>query len=107
MPALPPPTHTNTPPSKAQGEARAGRMGAAEKRSALAGARSALRYLTCRSCLNGAQRSEFCGTAKTRASQGIRSAAKGQPFEPRMRLALRLAAIDLRMCLSASIKLEA
>ena len=86
LPCLFPPT-----PGKAQGEAPAGRMGAAEKRSALAGARSALRYLTCRSCLNGAQRIEFCGTANARASQGTRSAAKGQPFEPRMRLALRLA----------------
>jgi hypothetical protein len=90
MPALPPPSHT--PPGKAQGGARAGRMGAAEKRSALAGARSAHRGLTCRNCPNGAKRSEFCGTAKTRASQGTRSAAKGKPLEPRMRLTLRVRA---------------
>ena len=53
------PRCTNTSHSKAQGEARAGRMGAAEKRSALAGARSAHQHLTCRRCLSGTEWSEF------------------------------------------------
>jgi hypothetical protein len=81
-------------PGRTPGGTQAGRIGAAEERSVLAGARSALRALTCRTLSERSEhseRSELCGTAKTRAPQGARSEAKGKPSEPRLRPARHFA----------------
>jgi hypothetical protein len=86
--------NTNDLACKAAGAAQVGRMGAAEQRSLWAGARSAHRDLTCRTLSEHSERSErsvLCGTARRRVAQGTRSEAKGQPSEPRLRRARRLA----------------
>jgi len=51
----------------------------AEERRAGGGAQSALPHLTRRSCLSGAQRSEFCDAPPDRAPQGTPRAARGAP----------------------------
>jgi hypothetical protein len=85
---------TNPTSRKAAGGAWAGRMGAAEKRRVAGRAQSALRDLTCGRLFERrerSERSEFGHGPATRASQGTRSAAQGQPSEPRPRPARRLA----------------
>ena len=90
---------SNTDPvaGKAAGGAWAGRIGAAEKRRVPGRARRALRDLTRRSCLSVESAANAASSATgpgTRASQGTRSAAKGQPSEPRPGPARRLARDD-------------
>ena len=60
-----------------------GPMRRAEERRAWGGVRSTLQHLTHRSCLSGAQRSEFCDAPQDRAPQGTPRAARGaKPGSP-------------------------
>jgi hypothetical protein len=90
-------SNTDAVAGKAAGGAWAGRIGAAEKRRVAGRARSALRELTRCRCLSVESEANAASSATgpaTRASQGPRSEAKGQPSEPRPGPTRRLARVD-------------
>ena len=87
-------SNTDAVAGKAAGGAWAGRIGAAETHRVAGRARSALRDLTRCRCLSVESAANAASSATgpgTRASQGTRSEAKGQPSEPRPGPARRLA----------------
>ena len=93
-------SNTDTVAGKAAGGACAGRMGAAEKHRVAGRARSALRELTrcrCSSVESAANAASSATRPGTRASQGTRSEAEGQPSESRPGPARRLARADASM----------
>ena len=78
----------NLPPASRQALCGGGDLWGGEEHRLGVGARSALRCLTRRSCLSGAERSEFCGATPGRAPQRSRgvpqTATPGAPAAQRL-----------------------